>query len=448
MMHEKEIWLSAHISFSAKCSIFLWCQTSRHTEELFYPVTDTGAQRIGNMEVSTVSHNNNSHLPPFHGNSFKDLLVHDEEERNALIKDAHSLTKIELSTLETSDLIMLGIGAFSPLDGFIESRDYARVVNEMHLNDGTLWPIPVTLSVTKEKAGKIHVGDTVSLIEPEQKSIMGIMNVRDKYSYRKKDEALKVFGTDDEKHPGVQKIYQQGDVYLGGDVKVFHEGGYPQRFPQYARPVETRKIFTDMGWRTIAAFQTRNPIHRSHEYITKIALELYDALFIHPIVGKLKEGDVPAEVRIKCYQAILENYYPKKKVLMKVYPMEMRYGGPREAILHAIIRQNFGCTHLIVGRDHAGVGSYYGPFDAQKIFDRVNPDELSIKPIKIDHAFWCNRCGQMSSANTCPHPAEDHLLISGTELRRMLSQGMRPPKEFSRPEVVEILTDYYAEKKQ
>jgi sulfate adenylyltransferase len=397
------------------------------------------------MEASQVSHDASSPLPPFHGNAFKDLLVHDDDERRALVESARSLPKIQLSTLETSDLIMLGMGAFSPLGGFMDRSDYEGVVHGMHLKDGALWPIPITLSVTKVEAENIHPGDTVSLIEPEKKSIMGMMNVTDKYPFEKKDEAVNVYGTDDEKHPGVQKLYQQGNFHLGGEVRVFHEGGYPERFPQYARPAETRKIFAERGWKTIAAFQTRNPIHRSHEYITKIALELYDALFIHPIVGRLKEGDIPADIRIKCYRAILDNYYPKEKVLMKVYPMEMRYGGPREALLHAIIRQNFGCTHLIVGRDHAGVGNYYGPFDAQEIFDRVKPDELIIKPIKIDHTFWCKRCGQMGSANTCPHPAEDHLLISGTELRRMLSEGIRPPKEFSRPEVVEILTNYYAE---
>ncbi len=388
--------------------------------------------------------NNNHMIVPFHGGGiFQELLVNEEDEQKILINEAHTLKKIKLTTLETSDLIMLGIGAFSPLNGFMIKSDYRCVLDTMHLNNGTLWPMPITLSISKEEADLIRKNDKIALIGPEKENIIGTMQVREKFSYDKEEEALKIFGTDDEKHPGVKKIYEKGDVYIGGEVRVFHEGKYPVKFPQYARPIETRRLFQLRRWETIVAFQTRNPIHRSHEYITKIVLEMYDGLFIHPIVGKLKEGDIPAEVRIKCYNTLLEKYYPKNKVILKVYPMEMRYGGPREAVLHAIIRQNFGCSHIIIGRDHAGVGNYYGPFDAQEIFDQFSPNELFIKPLKIDWTFWCNTCEQMCSKNTCPHSDEDHLLISGTELRKMLSEGRKPPAQFSRPEVLDILIEYY-----
>jgi len=278
---------------------------------------------------------------------------------------------------------------------------------------------------------------------------MGIMSIEEKFIYDKEVEAKSIFQTDDRKHPGVKKLYEQGEILLGGPVKVLSEGEYPSRFPiYYARPQEVRQIFEERGWSQVAAFQVRNPIHRSHEYCTKIALEISDGLFIHPLVGALKEDDIPAEVRIRCYEVLLEKYYPKDRVLMRVYPMEMRYAGPREALLHAIIRQNFGCSHLIVGRDHAGVGNYYGPFDAQKIFDTLKPDDLEIKPLNIDWTFYCYKCEGMASLKTCPHSTEDRCLISGTELRRMLSMGEMPLPEFSRPEVLEIFIDYYKELKK
>ncbi|GAI88835.1 unnamed protein product, partial [marine sediment metagenome] len=264
----------------------------------------------------------------------------------------------------------------------------------MRLKSRLLWPIPIILSSSKEEADNIKEGEQAALVSDGD--IMGVMLVEEKYTYDKKLEARQVFGTADPNHPGVAKIYEQGEVYLAGPVKVFSEGGYPERFPEFARPAETRAIFADKGWTTIAAFQTRNPMHRSHEYLTKIALEVCDGLLIHPIVGKLKAGDIPAEVRMECYDVLLDNYYPRDRVVLKVYPMEMRYGGPREAVLHAIIRQNFGCSHLIVGRDHAGVGNYYGPFDAQDIFDRLAPEDLYIQPLKLDATFWCNRCGSMA----------------------------------------------------
>ena len=381
-------------------------------------------------------------LVPPHGGKLLPLLV-DADEREEMISEAKSLPRITLASKEVSDLIMLAMGAFSPLQGFMGKEDYQRVIKEMRLKDGLLWPIPITLSVSKEEAGRIKEGEKVSLVNSDQGEILGSMLVEEKYACDKRVEAVQVFGTDDPKHPGVNSIYQQGEVHLGGWVKVFSEGGYAETFPEFARPAETRAIFTDKGWTTIAAFQTRNPMHRSHEYLTKIALEVCDGLFIHPIVGKLKSGDIPAEVRMECYRALLDNYYPKDRVVLKVYPMEMRYAGPREAILHAIIRQNFGCSHLIIGRDHAGVGNYYGPFDAQRIFDQLSPDDLYIKPLKLDSTFWCKECGSMASPKTCPHSNDDHLAISGTKVREMLDRGERPPEEFSRKEVIDILVKYY-----
>ena len=386
-----------------------------------------------------------SSLVPPHGGRLLPLLVRDSELEES-IKEAETLPRVRLDSKEVSDLIMLAMGAFSPLEGFIGKADYEGVVADMHLKNGTLWPIPITLAVSKEEAEKIKEGQKIALLNSDDGEVMASMLVKEKFTYDKRREATRVFGTDDEQHPGVQKIYEQGEVYLGGPVKVFSEGDYPERFAEFARPAETRAMFTEKGWTTIAAFQTRNPLHRSHEYLTKVALEVCDGLLIHPIVGKLKAGDIPAEVRMECYKVLLDNYYPKDRAILKVYPMEMRYGGPREAILHAIIRQNFGCSHLIVGRDHAGVGSYYGPFDAQKIFDELNPGDLYIQPLKMDPTFWCNKCGSMASPKTCPHGKEDHLSISGTKLREMLTGGERPPEQFSRKEVVDILVKYYQSK--
>ncbi len=382
-------------------------------------------------------------LVPPHGGELKPLLLQDAELEKAQ-RRAQQLPKVHLNSKEVSDLIMLAMGAFSPLDGFMAQADYLGVVRDMALKDGTLWPIPVTLSATGEQAQTLVEGQDVALCDGQTGDVLGTMTLREKYGYDRRPEAVHVFRTDDEAHPGVKRVHAQGDVYLGGPVRAFSEGTYPQRFPEFARPAETRQIFAARGWSTVAAFQTRNPMHRSHEYLTKIAMEVCDGVFIHPIVGALKPGDVPADVRMACYHALLDTYYPRDRVVMKVYPMEMRYAGPREAVLHAIIRQNFGCSHIIIGRDHAGVGKYYGPFDAQHIFDELPPGALAIKPLKLDWTFWCYRCGGMASMRTCPHAREDRCLISGTELRRMLAAGEPVPPEFSRPEVLDILTTYYS----
>ena len=379
-------------------------------------------------------------LVPPHGGKLNPRLVKATEESR---RQAELLPQVRLNSKEVSDLIMLAMGAFSPLDGFMTQEDYLGVVRDMEMKNGVLWPIPITLSISSEESQDLKEGQEVALVDDESGEIMGAMTVQEKFTYDKQEEALQVFRTDDVAHPGVKRLHTQGDVYLGGPVRVLSEGRYPEEFPEFARPAETRKIFEERGWSIVAAFQTRNPMHRSHEYLTKIAIEVSDGVFIHPIVGKLKPGDIPAQVRMECYRVLLENYFLQDRVVLKVYPMEMRYGGPKEAVLHAIIRQNFGCSHMIIGRDHAGVGKYYGAFDAQHIFDELKPGALHIEPLKLDWTFWCYKCDEMASLKTCPHEAEDRCLISGTELRKMLSNGEKPPAEFSRPEVLDILIDYY-----
>ncbi len=384
-----------------------------------------------------------SKLVPPHGGILKPLLIAGTELEEAK-KRAKGFPVVKLNSRETSDLIMLAMGAFSPLDGFMREKDYHGIVKNMQMADGTMWPIPITLSAPSDQTDSIGISNEIALVDEESNELMGSMVVDEKYKYDKKLEAKHVFGTEDEQHPGVAKIYDQHDVYLGGPVKVFSEGPYPDMYGKYyARPAETRAIFEANGWVRIAGFQTRNPIHRSHEYVTKIAMEVSDGILIHPLVGKLKAGDIPADIRMKCYTTLIDKYYVKENVVLKVYPMEMRYGGPREALLHAIFRQNFGCSHLIIGRDHAGVGSYYGPFDAQKIFDEIPENALQIKPLNIDWTFWCHGCGEMASMKTCPHGKEDRVLISGTKVREMLSNGEMPPEEFTRPEIGEILMKYY-----
>ncbi len=378
-----------------------------------------------------------------HGGKLKPLLLNGDALKEVMEK-AKSLPEVRITTRERDDLIMMGIGAFSPLEGFMGKADWKGVCEDMKMVDGTFWPIPITLSVTKEVAKDLREGQEVALIDDEDDELMGSMVVEEKYTIDKVYECRQVFKTDDIRHPGVAKVMAQGDVNIGGPVKVFSESDYPEKFKGlYATPEETRKLFEEKGWRTIATLQLRNPMHRSHEYIAKIALEICDGLFIHQLIGELKEGDIPAEVRVKCVDVLVETYFPKERVIQKGYPLEMRYAGPREALLHAVFRQNYGATHLIVGRDHTGVGSYYGPFEAQEIFDQIPSDALVIKPLKIDWTFYCYKCKGMASFKTCPHPEKDHLILSGTLLRKKLTDGDSIPEEFSRPEVLQILTDYY-----
>jgi len=345
--------------------------------------------------------------------------------------------------MRASDLVMLASGAFTPLRGFMNSEDYASVLQSMRMTSGLLWPIPITLPVTRDQARAVREGTEIALTDPRSGQTLAILAVEETYEADKAAEAESVFGTCDPDHPGVKRLYAQGDVYVAGTVAALSEGGYPERFPEYARPAETRRAFAERGWKTIAAFQTRNPMHRSHEYLVKIALEVCDGVLIHPVVGDLKPGDVPAEVRMACYRALLGAYFPRQRTLLRVYPMQMRYAGPREALLHAIIRQNHGCTHMIVGRDHAGVGRYYGPFDAQDIFDTLAPGDLCIQPLKLDATFWCRTCDAMASAKTCPHGEEQRVEISGTKLRELLAAGKEIPVQVSRPEVASLLRAYY-----
>jgi sulfate adenylyltransferase len=363
-----------------------------------------------------------------------------EEEK----KKAKTLTQVRISSRESGDLIMMGIGGFTPLTGFMGYDDWKGVCAEYKMADGTFWPIPITVSTTEGQADSIKINEEIALVSEETGEIMATMKVTEKYKIDKAYECKQVFRTTDMEHPGVAMVMKQPDINLAGPVKVLSEGTFPKEYPGiYLRPAETRKIFEEKGWSTVAAFQTRNPMHRSHEYLTKIAIETCDGVFIHMLLGKLKPGDIPADVRQKAIDVLIEHYYVKDTITVGGYPLDMRYAGPREALLHALFRQNYGCSHLIVGRDHAGVGEYYGPFDAQKIFDEIPKDALETKPLKIDWTFYCYKCDGMASMRTCPHGKEDRLILSGTKLRKMLSEGEEVPDHFSRPEVLKILREYY-----
>jgi sulfate adenylyltransferase len=360
-------------------------------------------------------------------------------------KRAKELTVVTMTSRETADLIMMGIGGFTPLDGFMGHDDWkGSCSDDMKLKDGTFWPIPVTMSVNQGKADSIKIGQEVLLVDAETEEMMGTMKVTEKYKIDKKWECKQVFTTDDMDHPGVQMVMGQEEVNLAGTVKVWSEGSYPKQYPGlYFRPDETRRMFEQKGWNTIAALQLRNPMHRSHEYLAKIAIEVCDGVLIHQLLGKLKPGDIPAEVRTEAINVLTQYYFVKDTVIQSGYPLDMRYAGPREALFHAVFRQNFGCSHLIVGRDHAGVGEYYGPFDAQKIFHCIPADALELKPLPIDWTFYCHKCDGMASMRTCCHGKEDRLMLSGTMLRKMLSEDMEVPDHFSRPEVLQVLRKYY-----
>jgi sulfate adenylyltransferase len=386
-------------------------------------------------------------LVPPHGKErkLKPLLL-EGAELKAEAEKAKTLKQVPMTSRESSDVLMLGIGAFTPLEGFMGHADWKRVCDFYLMEDGTFWPIPITLSATKELADSIELNEEVALLDVEHDEILATMKVTEKYTIDKVHECKAVFWTDDaEGHPGVQKVMAQEEVNLAGPIKVLSESFYPKEFAGlYQTPAQSRAMFEEKGWRTVAALQLRNPMHRSHEYLAKIALEVSDGLYIHQLLGKLKAGDIPADVRVNAIQALVDNYFVKDSVIQGGYPMEMRYAGPREALLHACFRQNYGCSHLIVGRDHAGVGDYYGPFDAQQIFHEIPEGSLELKPLPIDWTFHCYKCGGMCSMKTCPHGKEDRLLLSGTLVRKTLSEGGELPKEFSRPEVVKILQDYYA----
>ncbi|QWR76033.1 sulfate adenylyltransferase [Candidatus Magnetomonas plexicatena] len=361
------------------------------------------------------------------------------------LKKAQGLTKVKMASREVGDLIMLGIGGFTPLDGFMGHDDWKGVCDNYLMKDGVFWPIPVTLSTSKDVADSIKNGQEVALVDDETGEIMGTMVVKEKYSIDKDHECKKVYRTNDQAHPGVAMVMQQGDINLAGPVKVLSQSTFPTEYAGiYLTPAETRKIFEDKGWSRVAAFQTRNPMHRSHEFLAKIAIEICDGLLIHQLLGKLKPGDIPANVRKDCINLLMEHYLVKNTCVQAGYPLDMRYAGPREALLHALFRQNYGCSDLIVGRDHAGVGDYYGPFDAQTIFKEIPTDALETKPMNIDWTFYCTKCDGMASMKTCPHGKEDRLMLSGTALRKMLSENLEVPDHFSRPEVLDVLRKYYA----
>ena len=383
-------------------------------------------------------------VPPHGSVSVKPLLL-PQLERAEELRRAARLCKIPLDSRAVSDVLMLAMGAYTPLEGFMGHEDWRGSCVDMKLASGLFWPIPITLPVQRELADRIHVQDEAALIDAHSGEILAIMQVREKYAIDKALEAEYVYRTTDAQHPGVAKVLQQGEVNLAGPVMALSEGEYPARYPDlYIRPADSRALFLKKGWSRVAAFQTRNPMHRSHEYLVKIAVEILDGVFIHQVLGKLKPGDVPAEVRTRAVQAMVDNYFRPETVIQAGYPIEMRYAGPREALLHALIRQNFGCSHLIVGRDHAGVGSYYGPFDAHHIFDQLWEGALETEALRLDITFYCRKCAGMASARTCPHDAQQHIAISGTRQREMLSSGLDIPPEFSRPEVVAILREYYA----
>ncbi|WP_298970070.1 sulfate adenylyltransferase [uncultured Psychrobacter sp.] len=397
---------------------------------------------------STSDDQSQSKLVPPHGSeTLKPLLLKDSAREEAL-KLASTLPTITLSSRERGDLIMLGIGGFTPLDGFMNQADWQGVVDEMRLksgdNAGLFWPIPITLSAPKALTDTLNQGDKVALVS-EDGEVMGIITVEETYDIDKDHECQQVFTTTDPEHPGVQQVLNQGEVNVAGRVEVLSEGEFPELYPEiYKTPSETREILSNKGWKTVAAFQTRNPMHRSHEYLAKIAIEICDGVLIHSLLGALKPGDIPAEVRQEAIKTLIDNYFRADTVIQAGYPLDMRYAGPREALLHAVFRQNYGCSHLIVGRDHAGVGDYYGAFDAQTIFDYVGKDDLITQPLKIGWTFWCNACQAMASDKTCPHDASEHVKVSGTKLRKALSEDLEVPDNFSRPEVLEILRDYYA----
>ena len=383
-------------------------------------------------------------VSPHGGASLKPLLL----KGTALTAEqarARTLPKVPVSSRERGDLIMLGIGGFTPLDGFMTHADWKSVCGDLKTAAGLFWPIPVTLSAAKDIAAGIKPGADIALVDATDGELLATMTVREKYSIDKQHECKTVFKTTDIEHPGVRMVMEQAEVNLAGPVKVLSQGEFPSKYGElYMTPAQTRAVFAANGWSTIAAFQTRNPMHRSHEYLAKIAIEVCDGVLVHSLLGNLKPGDIPAEVRTQTISVLINKYFAKKTVVQSGYPLDMRYAGPREALLHALFRQNYGCSHQIVGRDHAGVGNYYGPFDAHHIFDEIPKGSLETQPLKIDWTFWCYQCGGMASARTCPHDEKDRLQVSGTKLRKSLSEGAEVPAEFSRPEVLKILRDYYA----
>ena len=378
-----------------------------------------------------------------HGGTLVNRIV-EGTEREQLIENAKSLHSIILNQWSLSDLELIGIGGFSPLTGFMNRADYESVVEHVHLKNGHVWSVPITLPVSQTEANNLEIGEQVALYG-EDGTLYGVLDLEEKYTYDKEKEAQHVYGTTDNAHPGVKKVYEKGEYYLAGPIQLINRPQHDAFVDYHLDPLETRQLFNELNWKTVVGFQTRNPVHRAHEYIQKSALEIVDGLLLNPLVGETKSDDIPAEVRMESYQAILKNYFPENRARLVIYPAAMRYAGPREAILHALVRQNYGCTHFIVGRDHAGVGDYYGTYEAQEFISQFE-NELDIQILKFEHAFYCEACGNMATAKTCPHDASNHLHLSGTKVREKLRNGESLPEKFSRPEVANVLIKGLKEK--
>lgn len=378
-----------------------------------------------------------------HGGTLVNRIVKGTE-REQLIENAKSLHSIILNQWSLSDLELIGIGGFSPLTGFMNQADYESVVEHVHLKNSHVWSVPITLPVSQTEANNLEIGEQVALYG-EDGTLYGVLDLEEKYTYDKEKEAQHVYGTTDNAHPGVKKVYEKGEYYLAGPIQLINRPQHDAFVDYHLDPLETRQLFNELNWKTVVGFQTRNPVHRAHEYIQKSALEIVDGLLLNPLVGETKSDDIPAEVRMESYQAILKNYFPENQARLVIYPAAMRYAGPREAILHALVRQNYGCTHFIVGRDHAGVGDYYGTYEAQEFISQFE-NELDIQILKFEHAFYCEACGNMATAKTCPHDASNHLHLSGTKVREKLRNGESLPEKFSRPEVANVLIKGLKEK--